>query len=61
MFYLLDIIGIMVFVMLGVLIVMYKKLDLFGVFIIVFVIVVGGGIFCDVLIGRILVGWMLDL
>jgi uncharacterized membrane protein YeiH len=60
-FHLLDIIGTMAFAMSGALTAMNKKLDPFGVFIIAFVTAVGGGTLRDIMIGRTLVGWMLDL
>jgi len=61
MFEILDIIGILVFAISGALTAIYKKLDLFGVFVIAFVTAVGGGTLRDVLIGRTPVGWMQDL
>ena len=61
MFQFLDIIGTMAFAMSGALTAMNKKMDPFGVFIIAFVTAVGGGTLRDILIGRTLVGWMLDL
>ncbi len=57
----LDIIGVFVFAISGVLAAINKKLDLFGVFIIAFVTALGGGTLRDVLIGRMPVGWMQDL
>lgn len=60
-FYILDIIGTLVFAISGVLAAMNKKLDLFGIYIIAFVTAVGGGTLRDVLIGRTPVGWMIDL
>ncbi|BCY28851.1 trimeric intracellular cation channel family protein [Flavobacterium okayamense] len=57
----LDIIGVFVFAISGVLAAINKKLDLFGVFIIAFVTALGGGTLRDVLIGRTPVGWMQDL
>jgi uncharacterized membrane protein YeiH len=61
MFQFLDSIGTMAFAMSGALTAMNKKRDPFGVFIIVFVKAVGGGTLRDILIGRMPVGWMLDL
>ena len=60
-FYSLDILGTIAFAISGTLAAMYKKLDLFGVFIIAFVTAVGGGTLRDVLIDRTLVNWMQDL
>ncbi|MEZ4788317.1 MAG: trimeric intracellular cation channel family protein [Flavobacterium haoranii] len=57
----LDVIGVFVFAISGVLAAINKKLDLFGVFIIAFVTAVGGGTLRDVLIGRMPVGWMQNL
>jgi uncharacterized membrane protein YeiH len=57
----LDIIGVFVFAISGVLTAIDKKLDLFGVFIIAFVTALGGGTLRDALIGRTPVGWMQDL
>ncbi len=57
----LDIIGVFVFAISGVLAAITKKLDLFGVFIIAFVTALGGGTLRDALIGRTPVGWMQDL
>lgn len=57
----LDIIGVFVFAISGVLAAINKKLDLFGVFIIAFVTALGGGTLRDTLIGRTPVGWMQDL
>ncbi|MFD2891266.1 trimeric intracellular cation channel family protein [Flavobacterium chuncheonense] len=57
----LDIIGVFVFAISGVLAAINKKLDLFGVFIIAFVTALGGGTLRDTLIGRTPVGWMVDL
>ena len=57
----LDIIGVFVFAISGVLTAINKKLDLFGVFIIAFVTALGGGTLRDTLIGRTPVGWMEDL
>jgi len=61
MFSVLEILGTMAFAMSGVLIAMEKKLDLFGVFIIAFATALGGGTLRDVLIGKVPVGWMLNL
>ncbi|MGV7107845.1 trimeric intracellular cation channel family protein [Flavobacterium sp. U410] len=57
----LDIIGVFVFTISGVLAAINKKLDLFGIFIIAFVTALGGGTLRDILIGRMPVGWMQDL
>lgn len=57
-FVLLDYVGILVFVIFGVLVVMCYCFDFFGVFILVIVMVVGGGSLCDVVIGWMFVGWM---
>ncbi|MBD3724776.1 MAG: trimeric intracellular cation channel family protein [Flavobacteriaceae bacterium] len=57
----LDVIGVFVFAISGVLTAINKRLDLFGVFIIAFVTALGGGTLRDVLIGRTPVGWMQDL
>lgn len=57
----LDIIGVFVFAISGVLAAISKKLDLFGVFIIAFVTALGGGTLRDALIGSVPVGWMQDL
>lgn len=57
----LDIIGVFVFAISGVLAAINKKLDLFGIFIIAFVTALGGGTLRDILIGRMPVGWMQDL
>lgn len=57
----LDVIGVFVFAISGVLAAINKKLDLFGVFIIAFVTAAGGGTLRDVLIGRMPVGWMQNL
>lgn len=56
--YVLDIVGIFVFVISGMLMVVNKWFDLFGGFVIVFIIVVGGGSVWDMFIGVMLVGWM---
>lgn len=61
MFQILDIIGVFVFTISGVLTGLNKKLDAFGVFIIAFVTALGGGTLRDVLIGKTPVGWMVDL
>lgn len=61
MIQILDIIGVFVFAISGVLAAINKKLDLFGVFIIAFVTALGGGTLRDVLIGRMPVGWMENL
>jgi len=61
MFSVLEILGTMAFAMSGVLTAMEKKLDLFGVFIIAFATALGGGTLRDVLIGKVPVGWMLNL
>lgn len=61
MFQILDIIGVFVFSISGVLSGLNKRLDAFGVFIIGFVTALGGGTLRDVLIGKTPVGWMEDL
>ena len=61
MFQILDIIGVFVFSVSGVLTGLNKKLDAFGVFIIAFVTALGGGTLRDVLIGKTPVVWMEDL
>ncbi len=61
MFQILDIIGVFVFTISGVLSGLNKKLDAFGVFIIAFVTALGGGTLRDILIGKTPVGWMQDL
>ena len=61
MFELLDIIGTLVFAISGALPVIYKKLDLFGVYSIDFVTALGGGTVRDVMLGRTPVGRMLDI
>jgi uncharacterized membrane protein YeiH len=61
MFQILDIIGVFVFAISGVLSGLNKKLDAFGVFIIAFVTSLGGGTLRDILIGKMPVGWMVDL
>ncbi|CAM3615056.1 trimeric intracellular cation channel family protein [Flavobacterium gelidilacus] len=61
MFQILDIIGVFVFTISGVLSGLNKKLDAFGVFIIAFVTALGGGTLRDILIGKTPVGWMEDL
>lgn len=57
----LDILGLLSFVISGALLAISKKLDPFGVFVIAFVTSVGGGTLRDMLIGRTPVGWMQDL
>ncbi len=57
----LDILGTVAFAISGVLAAMSKKLDPFGVFIIVFVTAVGGGTLRDVLIGETPVFWMQNM
>lgn len=54
----LYIIGIMVEVMIGVLSAGCCKMDWFGVMLVVSVIVIGGGIVCDILLGYYLFGWV---
>lgn len=49
---------IIVEVMFGVLVVGCCNMDLFGVVVIVFFIVLGGGIVCDILLGNFLVIWI---
>ncbi|WP_339888427.1 trimeric intracellular cation channel family protein [uncultured Flavobacterium sp.] len=61
MFQILDVIGVFVFTVSGVLSGLNKKLDAFGVFIIAFVTALGGGTLRDMLIGKTPVGWMEDL
>lgn len=61
MFQILDVIGVFVFTVSGVLSGLNKKLDAFGVFIIAFVTALGGGTLQDMLIGKTPVGWMEDL
>jgi uncharacterized membrane protein YeiH len=61
MFQILDVIGVFVFTVSGVLSGLNKKLDAFGVFIIAFVTALGGGTVRDMLIGKTPVGWMEDL
>ncbi|MFT5752945.1 MAG: putative membrane protein YeiH [Flavobacterium sp.] len=61
MFQILDVIGVLVFAISGVLSGLNKKLDAFGVFIIAFVTSLGGGTLRDILIGKMPVGWMVDL
>ena len=61
MFQILDVIGVFVFTISGVLSGLNKKLDAFGVFIIAFVTALGGGTLRDILIGKTPVGWMEDL
>ncbi len=61
MFQILDIIGVFVFSISGVLSALNKKLDAFGVLIIAFVTALGGGTLRDILIGKTPVGWMEDL
>jgi uncharacterized membrane protein YeiH len=61
MFQILDAIGVFVFAISGVLSGLNKKLDAFGVFIIAFVTSLGGGTLRDILIGKMPVGWMVDL
>lgn len=50
-----SIIGIIVFVLSGVIIVMEEDYDIFGVYILGMVIVFGGGVFCNLLIGYLIV------
>lgn len=61
MFQILDVIGVFVFTISGVLSGLNKKLDAFGVFIIAFVTALGVGTLRDILIGKTPVGWMEDL
>jgi uncharacterized membrane protein YeiH len=58
MFEYLDIIGTLVFAISGALTAIYKKMDLFGVYVIAFVTALGGGTLRDILIGQTPVGWM---
>lgn len=61
MFHTIEIVGTIAFAMSGALTAIYKKLDLFGIFMIAFATAVGGGTLRDVMIGKTPVGWMLDL
>lgn len=61
LFYLIDMFGIVVFVVFGVFLVGCLKMDLFGVMVFVSVIVIGGGIICDMVFGVILVFWIKDI
>ena len=60
-FYLLDLVGTLVFAISGVLAAVEKKFDLVGATIIGFVTAVGGGTLRDMMIGETPVGWMKDL
>lgn len=60
-FYTLDLLGTTAFAVSGALVAMNKRFDPFGVFIIAFVTAVGGGTLRDVLIGKMPVGWMLNI
>lgn len=59
--YILDLFGVLVFAVSGVLTAVDKKFDLVGSFVIGLVTALGGGTVRDVLIGELPVGWMLDL
>lgn len=59
--YILDLFGVLVFAISGVLTAVDKKFDLVGSFVIGLVTALGGGTVRDVLIGELPVGWMLDL
>lgn len=59
--YILDLFGVLVFAISGVLTAVDKKFDLVGSFVIGLVTALGGGTVRDVLIGRLPVGWMKDL
>ena len=61
MFYIIDILGTIAFVISGVLLAINKKMDPFGILIIAFVTAVGGGTLRDILIGVTPVSWMLDM
>ena len=58
--YIIDLIGIFVFAIIGVLTATKQKFDIFGAAVIAFVTAVGGGTLRDILIGSQPVGWMLD-
>ena len=58
-YFIIDILGTIAFAISGVLVAMYKKLDVFGVLIIAFVTAVGGGTLRDLLIGIRPVGWLM--
>lgn len=58
LFFLIYFIVIFVEVMIGVLFVGWWCMDLFGVVIIVCVIVFGGGLLCDIVLGYYLLGWV---
>lgn len=58
-YYWFDLFGVVVFVVLGMLLVYDKKMDGFGVVVLVIVIVIGGGIVCDVILD-IFVFWLYD-
>lgn len=61
MFYVIDILGTIAFVISGVLVALSKRMDPFGILIIATVTAVGGGTLRDVLIGETPVSWMLNL
>lgn len=58
--YWLDIVGIVVFVIFGVLLVGKLCMDFFGVLVLGVVIAVGGGIICDMVLDYGLVFWVKD-
>jgi len=60
-FYTIDVFGTIAFTISDTLVAIHKKLDPFGVLIIVFVTAIGGGTHRDILTGRNPVGWMQDL
>ena len=55
---LIDLLGIAAFSISGAFAAIEKKLDVFGVFVIVFITALGGGTLRDILIGDVPVGWM---
>ena len=61
LYLIIDILGTIAFAISGVLIAIYKKMDLFGILIIAFVTAVGGGTLRDLLIGDTPVSWMKDI
>lgn len=56
-----DLFGTMVFAISGVITAIEKKFDLVGTLIIGFVTAIGGGTIRDILIGRLPVGWIVDI
>jgi uncharacterized membrane protein YeiH len=60
-FTILDLAGTAVFAMSGALAGMQKRFDPFGVMILALVTAIGGGTLRDILIGRLPVGWMMDM